>query len=680
MDGRLGAGRRFVAFALGAALACGLAPAAALGEPSVLERTGDAVDVQNADDAERTAGAPGESSQGEGADGAQGTRDGAEEFEPASEPELPCESESGFNPDLSSESEPGLGSEPSPAPADFVDPADAASFDPREKGLVTPVRNQGSDDLCGPFASMASLETSLVYDGVATDELVEKGLSPYQAVYFARMGDEEREAGGLNAFMPDVPYAGGVAPFAVAGSLAAGKGASIAQEGVTDWANPQLDEALRFQSDVRLTGTAHFNFNAAAYWETPGGGEEGLAAVKRVVAHEGPVVAEFCSDQRFGNFNDRESCYYTAPGTTGAVPDHYVAIVGWDDGFSRESFNEWMRPESDGAWLAKNSWGGDWGESGYFWISYEDATLSAQAALFGEVKREGEAIYQYDASGWTDSLSMGGSVGWAANVFTSGRDETLERVQFCTTGIGTSYAVEVHRGATDADPRGGEVAATCTGVRGMPGYVTVALDEPVALSAGETFSVVVRLENESYAYPLAVETFTPDPEFPDAEPTYMGYDAQGSREVSWVSVDGVIWEDPAGYGRDLAQGGTWGDEGAGAGSANAQTVSKVSSAHSYVTNVCVKALTMPCEAGGGEGEDGDAGGECDVDGDDGNAAQTGGSSDGPAALADTGDVAAPVATSLAVFAVVLAVFVVAMTRRVATDGRCGNGRKRRALP
>ena len=104
--------------------------------------------------------------------------------------------------------------------------------------------------------------------------------------------------------------------------------------------------------------------------------------------------------------------------------------------------------------------GTEQGESGYFWISYEDATLSFEAALFGEVKREGEAVYQYDASGWTNSLSVGGTVGWAANVFASERDETLDRVQFCTTGIGTSYAVEVYRGATDADPRGGELVAT----------------------------------------------------------------------------------------------------------------------------------------------------------------------------------------------------------------------------
>lgn len=522
--------------------------------------------------------------------------------------------------------------EPEPEPSD---PAEAASFDPRDAGLATPVHNQGSDDVCGPFASMASLETSLVYDGAATDELVEKGLSPYQAVYFARMGDEEREAVGANPYMPDDPYGGGATPFTVASSLAAGKGATIAQGGVTDWANPEIDEALRFQSDVHLTGTAHLGFAVGAYWETPESDENARAAVKRVVAHEGPVVAEFCSDQGFGNFSWESSCYYTAPGTTGAAPDHYAAIVGWDDGFPRESFNEGMRPESDGAWLVKNSWGADQGDAGYFWISYEDATLSFQAALFGEVKREGEAVYQYDASGWTDSLSVGGTVGWAANVFTSERDETLDRVQFCTTGIDTSYTVEVRHGAADADPRGGELVSTCAGAQETPGYVTVALDEPAALAAGETFSVVVRLENASYAYPLAVETFTPDPELPDAEPVHMGRDAQGEREASWVSADGVTWEDPSGYGCDLALGKAEGGEGAGAGIALAadgtQAASAGGSGRSYVTNACVKALTVPRDAGGG------------VD-------DSAISADGPSALARTGDAAAFAVAPLALLA------------------------------
>ena len=78
---------------------------------------------------------------------------------------------------------------------------------------------------------------------------------------------------------------------------------------------------------------------------------------------------------------------------------------------------------------------------------------------------------------------------------------------------------------------------------------------------------------------------------PGAEPAHMGRGADGAREVSWVSPDGVNWVDPVGYGHDLAQGTASGG-----------------SSRSYVTNVCVKALTMPRAASGGAGENGASGG------------------------------------------------------------------------
>ena len=62
--------------------------------------------------------------------------------------------------------------------------------------------------------------------------------------------------------------------------------------------------------------------------------------------------------------------------------NHTVEVVGWDDTYGAEHFVK--KPQKDGAWLVKNSWGqkGYQGEgSGFYWISYEDGSLQKQLAL-----------------------------------------------------------------------------------------------------------------------------------------------------------------------------------------------------------------------------------------------------------------------------------------------------------
>ena len=488
------------------------------------------------------------------------------------------------NPTTDAASDPALDAVPSDAPAseaaagqaadaaaadapvqeDPGDEAEGTSFDLRDLGLLTPVRDQTYYGICWSFASMASLESSVLRSSGVSVEL-----SPFQAAYFMVNGDDEQEfASGGNPYAYLDPYTALGAVDRLIASLAAGKGAAEVVPGVNDW-GAYCDLSLREERTVRLTDSISL-YADVPFWETPSVAEK-VDLVKHLVETEGPVVVSLNADVSTVAYNPEHSCFYTAPDSQ-LYHNHVAAIVGWDDDYPRENFNEAMRPERDGAWLIKNSWGTWMGEDGYFWVSYED-TCMAEYVLQGELARSDEGIHQFDETGWSNSMSLGGTGGYLANTFTSARPETLDRIMFCITGRDAYWRAEVYLNPTDAsDPRSGELVASQEGWSTWPGYHTVALDASVALSAGDAFAVVLYVDNASYPYLIAVETFTPDPELAGMAPTSMGYDDAGNPEVSLVSSDGQTWENPAGYGRDLPI-----------------------LSNSYVTNVCLKALTVSRE-------------------------------------------------------------------------------------
>ncbi len=67
---------------------------------------------------------------------------------------------------------------------------------------------------------------------------------------------------------------------------------------------------------------------------------------------KGPVTAWFHVHSEFEDYTDG---VYKCEGDY--VGDHFVLLIGWDD--------------SEGAWIAKNNWGTDWGEEGFFKIAYD---------------------------------------------------------------------------------------------------------------------------------------------------------------------------------------------------------------------------------------------------------------------------------------------------------------------
>ena len=141
--------------------------------------------------------------------------------------------------------------------------------------------------------------------------------------------------------------------------------------------------------------------------------ETGMRAVKSELLKGRAVSISFYADQSLpsdevrtdGFLNLDTWAQYT---DEERVPNHAVCIVGWDDSYPRENFNEGHLPEGDGAWIVKNSWGSEteyatredgtpigkkaWGvrngeglATGYFYLSYYDKNLTGPETMVFDI-------------------------------------------------------------------------------------------------------------------------------------------------------------------------------------------------------------------------------------------------------------------------------------------------------
>ena len=213
-----------------------------------------------------------------------------------------------------------------------------------------------------------------------------------------------------------------------------------------------------------------------------------------------------------------------------------VAIVGWDDLYDGSRF--FPAAANDGAFIVKNSLGDGWGFGGYFVVSYDDAVIGTNNAVFvnGESPANLLRAYAYDRFGWVQGYGFSGlEEAWFANIYETSEDEAVAAAGFYAPSGDAQYELYVYSGAFDGtSPVVGPPLAVQSGSLGFAGFHTILLNQPVALPAGSRFSIVVKLSTPGYQFPIAAEVMVPD-YTSRAQPIGAG--------LSWVSGDGATWTD-----------------------------------------------------------------------------------------------------------------------------------------
>ena len=90
--------------------------------------------------------------------------------------------------------------------------------------------------------------------------------------------------------------------------------------------------------------------------------------------------------------------------------DHAVTVIGWDDSIPKEKFTHPsnsrkkpgnVTPKIDGAWIVQNSWGEEWGDKGFFYVSYDSKDISWLSDLSVITLQDPKTCkynFQYDGS------------------------------------------------------------------------------------------------------------------------------------------------------------------------------------------------------------------------------------------------------------------------------------------
>jgi C1A family cysteine protease/PKD repeat protein len=378
-------------------------------------------------------------------------------------------------------------------------------YDLRKEGKTTVAKDQGTSGCCWAFGSLSSLESYLLGTEGVTYDFSENNMKNLLSENYSEGFDLAPDEGG-NAFMATAYLARWTGP-------------------VTESDDPYSDVSV--YSPIELPIQKHVQEVLILPERTRSLDNE---YIKKALMKYGAVFTTMYWDKNYYTEN-----VYSYRYTGDEIANHALTIVGWDDSFDRNKFNQ--VPPGNGAFIVKNNWGQAWGEGGYFYVSYYDSKIGydENAVFTAQSTDNYDYNYQYDPLGWVVSKEYANSlIAWGGNVFSSKGNETLRAVGFYTTDLNTIYDIYVYENPAAGPLNSGRVfTAHESGTYSFPGYHTYALNSPVALKQGEKFSVVIKLSNPTAGGILAVE----QPINPYSSK------AKANPGESYTSQNGINWED-----------------------------------------------------------------------------------------------------------------------------------------